>query len=185
MSSRKEIIGIKATKCHTFILPMLGIDPRTLPSNYINTYIYDTDCLILIFDYIKDDVEFTEFLLRLDDNPSYTKYEDNNLEILLYFNVFNEFKDDYNKFLNGKYSKFSMKYKDILCKIYGRTSIKDSYKVTVYNAIYPQQFKREQIAERLCVKDIIVDEVLDVLDFETENYVPIYELINNQNKQTL
>ena len=178
MNKRIELIGNKATKCHTFILPMFGLKAILLPNNYINTYIYDSNSVVLVFSK-PEELElnnFDRFLTTINENEDYSKYEDTGEEIVLYFIIPDDFKSDYNKIIKGEYSKTSTKYKDLIIKVYGRTSIKDTYKVTAYNTIFPQDFKRKQIANRLGVEPKLITEVLDSPDLNHEIYKPLHEL---------
>jgi hypothetical protein len=178
VNKRIELIGNKATKCHTFILPMFGLKSTLLPNNYINTYIYDSNSVVLVCSKPeeKEISGFDRFLATINENGDYSKYEDTSEEILLYFTIPDNFKSDFNKIIKGEYSKTSTNYKSLIVKAYGRTSIKDTYKVTAYNTLYPQEFKRKQIADRLGVETKLISEVLDSPDLNYEIYKPLHEL---------
>lgn len=182
MSKRIELIGNKATKCHTFILPMFGLKQLLLPSNYINTYIYDSNSVVLVCNEPNEiqSEGFNRFLTTINENENYINCEIVNNEIVLHFTIPDNFKSDYNKIIKGEYSKTSAEYKKLIVDFYGRTSIKDTYKVTAYNTLYPQEFKRKQIADRLGVNSKLITEVLDSPDLNYEIYKPLDELINQK-----
>ena len=92
---------------------------------------------------------------------------------------------NFDKFIKGNYSKFDDELKELLCRYYGRESIKSTYSATVFNTIYPQKFKRKQIADRLNVDVDLIYEVLDVIDIETEKYVSLFDLEKNQLKNNI
>jgi len=81
---------------------------------------------------------------------------------MMVFKIPDYYKDIYDLFLDGKYSKFSNKYKDVLLKMYGRsvhpTFMTDSrgnkigfselgHKVSVFEAINPTYEKRVAIGK--------------------------------------
>ncbi len=182
MSKRKEVLGTKATKSYTFLLPMCNIMYKNLPSNFINAYITENDKLVLVFDKVdSEDIKFNLFLHSINDNKYYTEREETNDEILLFFEIPEYFKEDFVKFKQGKYSKFSKEFKDLLVYAYGdkgKKTIKDTYHASLWNTLYPEEFKRKQIAEEFNVNiDVVPEEVLDAPDLEFELYKPLEILI--------
>jgi len=118
-----DLFVAKKTKSTLLLMPMLG------GVKYL--YFYDND-LINCFIGTKEDGEGTIGLLyRWSDNPLFIKFE----EAVQQFSNFNrliDFKDfiyfefnipkkhikDYTKFINGKYSEFSAKYKDMVLRFH-------------------------------------------------------------------
>lgn len=178
MNRRIKIEGLKPTKCSKFILPMCNIQSTKLPHNFINAYINDEKSIVLIFEKLdnSDSGPFNKFLQTIVENEYYVKYEEDIDEIVLYFNIPDHYINDFELFKIGAYSKFSEMYKEILILHYGRISIKENHTVSMYNTIYPQEFKRKQIADRLGVDIKLVEEVLDKPDLKQEEYIPIYKL---------
>ena len=180
MSKIIKLQETKPTKCCKFVLPMCGINPTKLPFNFINSYIYDDKSIILIFEKLNDNIQFENFINK---NNTFIKQDEIDDKLILYYNIPNEYLNDFNLFKLGSYSKFSQNYKNILTDYYGRISIKENYTVTMYNTIYPQEFKRKQIADRLGVNINLVEEVLDKPDLEEEQYIQTKE--TNINEQIL
>lgn len=191
MNKRQKIEGTKLNKCVRLVLPMCDINFSILPKNFTNGYISDNNKAIIVFDkkYILPETDnFEIFLLHLCENKNFKLKTEDEDEIVVYFNIPSIWLDDLKLFKIGAYSKFSNDYKKKLVQYFGNRSIKDTYHANVYNAIYPQDFKRKQIAERLSTKNSIVDyrdivEVLEVPDLFKETFRPITQLqetnINN------
>jgi len=181
VTNRRKVKSKNKTKTHFFVLPMCGINPKLLPHNYINSYIYDTNnkTIVLCFDIVNiDDLNFNKFLEVIDNNECYTCREEDAYEILLHFKIPEKHYDDFNNFLKGKYNNLNENYKNTLLSIYGRASNTQTYEVNMVNALYPQAFKRKQIAERLAVDiNIIPEDVLDVPDLDVELYTSIFNMI--------
>lgn len=157
---------------------MLGINHRSLPPNFFNAYITKDNKIVLVFEKSDNNVKFNKFLEFSNDNNDYIKYEEDIDEILMYFDIPVEFSNDYQLFLQGSYSKFSEMYKNVLCMIHGKNSFKETHLVSVYNTIYPQEFKRKQLAEHLGVDHTMINEVFDRPELEEEQFVPLLELLN-------
>lgn len=187
MNRRIEIEGNKKNLSRAFILPMVGINYKTLPNNFINSYITTNDEIIIVFD---KTYEYNEIFYRFFEHcksniKNYKNYEEESDEIALMFDIPQVFKEEFEIFLLGKYSKFSEDYKRIICNFFGSKSIKDLRTVTEYNVIYPEDFKRKQIANWLSVDKSIVDwksivEVIDKPDLSREMYKPINILLAQQ-----
>jgi hypothetical protein len=181
---RERLISSKRTKTSIFLLPMLGINHRSLPKSFFNAYITKNDELVLVFDKTQKDEKFNIFLEYSNDNNDYIKYEEDVDEILMYFDIPIEFSNDYHLFLQGAYSKFSEEYKNVLILIHGRQSFKDSHLVSVFDAIQAQMFKRKQVATRLGVDVSLITEVFDRPEMDEEQFTPLIELLNQEeNKQ--
>ncbi len=117
--------------------------------------------------------------------------DDEEKEIVVSMKIPKEFLEDYKLFIQGKYSKFSEKFKELLIKTYGRGvhptfKIDDkgqrigisetAHKVTVFEAITPTQEKRVAIGRRLGI-DLPKDaEVFDRVNIEEESYLNVKEL---------
>lgn len=180
MNRRIEIEGTKKNLNRAFILPMCGINYKILPINFINSYITLDYQVVLVFDKSEGyNTEFQMFLNHVQENiRSYVSFEDNIDEVDIIFQVPEIFRKEFDLFIDGRYSKFSEYYKRIICNFFGRKTIKDDSKVTEYNIIYPEDFKRKQIADSLSIERSEVDwksiiEVIDKPDLNREIYIPI------------
>lgn len=164
---------------------MVGVNHKNLPSNFINAYISLDKEAFLIFDKTVDyDVVFYHYLEHVKiKNPNLVECLDLEEEVVLKFAIPEQYSNCYYLFLEGKYSQFDEEYKQLLCRYFGKESIREGHKVTEYNTIYPQAYKRRQIAEYLYdKKDVeaglkLIQEVLERPNLDRELYKPIEQLI--------
>lgn len=185
MNRRIELEGVKLNKCCSFVLPMCEVNYKTFPENFINCYLHpDTnDKIVAVFEKPKEgDTKFSMFLDYIKFNRNYIAYEEDIDEISLYFKIPDRNKKNYQMFLQGKYSKFSNEFKELLKGYFGVRSIKETYKVNVIDVIVPQEFKRQQVADRLGVDVSLIEEVLDKPDLVAETYKPIDKLLEQPKK---
>lgn len=182
MSKRIELEGYKKPNlCCTFVLPMCEVNYRSLPSNFINAYLSDNQ-IFIIFEKIEDNRPFNIFVDYIQSNKNFCGIVEEEDEFIMMFNIPERNKKNYNLFLSGKYSKFTSEFKALLCSYYGTQSEKDTYKVTEYNTINPEKFKRKQIADRLDVDVSLIEEVMDKPDWDKEQYKSIRQIIEENNK---
>lgn len=180
MTKRQEIIGKSLTCCSVFILPMCNINYKTLPKNFINSYLHNDDEVVVVFNKHHEIYNFHEFIELLKTNEFYVTFIEDNDEYIFFFKL-NDDKNIISKFKEGKYSEFDNGYKKYLSGLYGEKTIPDSYHVTEYNVLYPQDFKKKQIAKRLGIDDYtIIKEVFDKPDLDKEIYKSLEELIQLQ-----
>lgn len=201
MSTRRKIIkdnklyGGKSTKATHFLLPFYGWGKAFYTDYLISVNIKDDlkePRIIFIFDNIDEDSLLTQ-IYKLTNHHCYEDswYDDDNKEVIVSMKIPKEFIKDYRLFLEGKYSKFSDKYKEILTKIYGRGVhplfeinekgerigfSKTAHKVTVFEAITPTNDKRIAIGRRLGINLPEDAEVFDRVNIEEESYLSIKEL---------
>jgi hypothetical protein len=178
----------KLNKATNFLLPMIGYTVDDFSSGYknylINCYITKEldGKLIVICDHV-DDEDFNVFMYRNEVNPCYegSTLDDDEKEVQITYQIPDRYREDYLKIVDSKYSQISKSYKDRLTSIYGRKTNPDDYKATMYDALYPTEFKRKQIAERLGYdvkgKDwLIIEEVLDKLELDRNVFQSIDDL---------
>jgi hypothetical protein len=177
VNKRIEIEGRDRRLTNTFVLPMVGLNHKTLPNNFINSYILDDYKVVAVYDKNTDynDI-FAHHLNRvLDNNKHLIEYQDLDDEIDIFFKIPEEFKDDFDLYLLGKYSEFSDDFKAVLTSFFGIKTIKEGHTVSVHNTIYPEDFKRKLIAEHLSYKNSVIDytlikEVLDRPNLDKERF---------------
>lgn len=188
MNKRRKLEHKKTNFCATFILPMVGVNHKNLPNNFINAYI-DLDYKVyIVFDKTEDyNIDFHNYNEHLKStNKHIIDYLDLEDEIVVSFKIPDKYNTNFNLFIQGKYSNFDESYKTVITNYFGRKIIKDNYTVTEYNVIYPQEYKRLQIAERLYDKNSIkeglklIKEVLDPPNLDKEIYKTIEQLENKQ-----
>lgn len=112
-------------KCGTYLLPMLGgnskhfRDPRSKSarSNFVNCFIGDSEkpelnSHILLLYKFSGNKEFIDFEFWLQSHDQFRgTYEPDRYHTMYIFEVSDQYKEDYTKFKEGKYSSFSGDYK--------------------------------------------------------------------------
>jgi hypothetical protein len=157
---------------------MVDINYLSLPSAFVNAYITKDYNIIAVFNRVdNEDPEFIMWITNIHRNPYHIETTSNEDEVLVRFRVAHKFKANFDTFLKGKYSKFTDDYKEKLCRCFGKKTVKDNHEVTEYNIIYPQDFKRKQIAEVLGVEPELIDEVFPIPDLDIETYMNIEHLL--------
>ena len=186
MTKRQDLIGKKLNLCSIFVLPMVNINYKTLPDNFVNSYITENADIVIVFDkFANSDNSFQDFLEFTKKNVYYKEYSANDDEIMIIFTIADKHLPNFELFKLGSYSKFSEDYKAKICSFYGKQTIKENYTVTEYNTIYPQEFKRKQIAEVLGVDIKLIEEVLDRPNMDKEIYQSIEQLIEQFNDKSV
>jgi hypothetical protein len=166
-----------------FLMPALGVNFSNMPKQFISSFLIDGDKpqIVLILDTsgdVKNPLELFETriktdLIRIDSFP------DTN-EIVYIYEFPNRYKIDYNLFMVGMFSKFSIKYKELLLNQYGRIT-GNGNSITMVDALFPEGKAREYRAKQLGVKvsDLPNGEVMSIPNMEYELYASLLEKINN------
>lgn len=166
---------------------MLGI--KLLHINESINYLIDVNFLqigfpqiILIFDNI-DYEPLKEDVYRISNISEFidSEYDDEDREVVLFFDVPVKFRNDFELFVKGSYSKFSEEFKKVLIKEYGdgrKNEIKNNGlpRLSVYDTIYPLKSIKEIMAQQLEIKVELIEEVLDKPNLEKEEFKYIDEL---------
>lgn len=191
MNRRVQIQGYEKNYSRMFLLPMVGLNYKLLPSNFVNSYILDDYKVVVVYDTTEElDSFFNDHIVTIKTYNNYLIHiEPLDDELVLYFQVPDHYKEDYDKFLRGEYSKFSNDYKTLLTIAYGRKSRKTDHLVTEYDVIIPLDFKRKQIASYLSTDNSEVNyqdikEVWSKPDLDKEKFIAIDQLIQTQNTHT-
>lgn len=184
MNRRREIEGTWKSINRGFVLPMIGINYKQLPRNFVNSYITLNYDVVMCFDKTDNyDVIFLAFLENVvKNNRSYISYEDGEDEVVIYFTVPERWRDDFDTFISGKYSTFTDKYKDVIVRFFGKKSQPEHHEVSEYDIITAPVFKRKEFAEWLDVDVSLIKEVFQRPNMDREMYSPIEDLINRENK---
>lgn len=116
------------TKTTTFLFPLLGLSlisfNRKNGSRLVDCFIYDVKikkyrdgCVFVVVDNYQD-VKFSEFEKELEAHSNFETAYDilSGKYSVKVFRVLDEFKEDYARFLNGKYSEFTEEAKDEIIK---------------------------------------------------------------------
>ncbi len=186
--NRKEInerfkeFGVKK-KSFLFLLPMINFSNISLGE--LDQFLLDVTIrskeiqLVLLFDN-KDNDEFKMLFWKLCNHHSYidnSDYSDCKTELICNFNVEN--KDDYYKFLEGKYSQFSDKYKERVLEYHDIPKEHNPIfaKINLYDVLYPNKEKRSEIAKDLGVElKNMSNELFSIPNLVYEEYLPLKQL---------
>lgn len=138
---REDYIPRKNKSCF-FILPLLGY-PSYWYSGLINCYLKDIlnkpELEGKIFINLKN---YDNKVLRIVEFNQFYQLEDKTY--MYVFNLPNNFKEDYYKFCEGKYSTLSQEAKSLICKLSGVRVIQDSI---VYKVLYKTADQKAVIEE--------------------------------------
>lgn len=171
---------IKLTDSAIYLLPMVGLSIFDFDDNLINVHVKHADAPSLVI-IVKNKTNDDNLSIIINKLMAYREYvdmwtDDDDREICIEMKVPQRLVKNYHKFIDGKYSKFDERYKDKLIAIYNREVIVDNRKLTVYSVLYPQEFKRKQIAEWLGVDWKMIGEVKDIPTLNYEIYRTIDQL---------
>jgi len=164
------------------MLPLIDVNYRNLPVNFLNSYIYGSTEIALVFNKVENN-KFDKFLQYLKLNKNFVEYREDLDEIVLIFQIPECYHNDFELFKQGKYSQFSKDCKDIIVTFHGTYTEKNTSKVTAYNTVYPQEFKRKQIANDLMVELDLIQEVFDKPDLKEETFIELSELLIKNNRK--
>lgn len=138
----------KHTKATYLLIPMLGQPFNFYKECFVNLYVgeyEDEPKLFMVLDKSKDGFN-ANYGVLLTSKYYYSSRDYEDSKLLLIFNVPEEFVDDYNLFLEGKYSKFSYAYKKKV------TECISSKGGALLKIISPTQADRKSLAESLEVE---------------------------------
>lgn len=199
MSRRREILGSSSNtkKCKAFLGVMLEM-PLTHVGNGKNYFIdlgFTLDGYPQIV-YMFDNIDYEPLsmdIYKLQNHHCFVdiEYADSDKEVVVYLDVPKEFRADFDKFIQGKYSEFSDKYKALLVKKYGEgrqegTNPKNGLpNRSMYDMIYPEPAQKKLLAESLSVKGSTINwrdikEIVSPPDIEEERFKTIEELVNTK-----
>lgn len=181
MSKRREIcktIDYKG-KAKNFILPMLGV-----PISQFSPYMIDCNIInegfpkiVVIFDNIDDEpLKMLIYKLQSDYLFLDCEYDDDDKEVVMFFDIPKEFKKDFEAFVGGKYSKFSEDYKKRLTLYFGKKTCEEAGLVTMWDTINPTDKKRQEIADKYDISIDSIKELISIPNLEHEIYRTIEEL---------
>lgn len=163
----KVVENRKYSKATSFILPMIGH-----PLSYFKALVH---CYIADFEQEDNDLNFNKiFILTLENNDQLIynhyflkNYRTKNNGYMYVFDVPVVFVENYQLFLDGKYSHFTTEYKDFLVS---KITRKDVMTSVIYKVLYRTADARKQVEDRVGQKLPLDAEVLSALNFAEETY---------------
>lgn len=134
--------------------------------------------LVVIFDNIDDDsLKMLVYKLQSIYLFEDCRYDDKDREVVLIFNIPKEYKKDFEMFTEGKYSKFSEKYKKRLISYFGKETCTEFAQFSMFDALYPTEKKRKERAQDLNHNNWEdIKELFSVPNLDYERYLTIKEL---------
>ena len=160
------------TKSSVFIMPMLSgskelyfyntlflncfIATEDHPNSIILLYRFSGSALFLKFEQALK--KFTTFKDMIDPSPHH---------VMFVFDIPTKYKDDYNKFILGKYSHFSPELKDAIFKFH-KTDMHSS----LGQILYKSEKRRLRLSQNLGMEIPPDMELFDIPDAEDEIYNP-------------
>ena len=156
--------GLIKNKSFFYILPLLNISSY---SNIKQTYLGD----------VKEDVFDDKIYILCSNNNNFIEANNNFIKkyntedgIIYMLKVPDIYKDDYFHFLKGKYSKFSKKAKELLCKQACKNSIKSPHETQIYGILYKTEARKRELEKSLDVKLDIDAEYGSIFNSKSEVY---------------
>lgn len=186
MSLRREMLGKISVRrrSKTFLVPMLEMPLMHISEdkNYLIDVGFTTvgyPQVVLVFDNIDYEPLRTD-IYKLQNHYCCVdvEYGDNDKEVIIYLNIPEEFRKDFDKFIEGRYTEFSDKYKELLVRTYGEGrqegfNSKDGLpNMSMYDVIYPEESVKSRLAESLSTGNHRVNwkDIKEVLDPPNKKY---------------
>jgi len=164
----------KITKSSIFVRSMLGYSFDFYSENFHNCYIGgDTqkDVLYLTFRKpILDPTKFNKMLEALSTDEYYIGYKTSEEWCIVKMYVPMQYLNDFNKFINGKYSQMSEDFKENLLSILLRYDKTKTLFSRTKACLYPTKESRKSLGEALGVTIDKDAEVASVPNMEVERY---------------
>lgn len=157
--------SVTRTRTTLFLMPLIGVSEVKImehhPKMFINAYIKNTDDreVVLVLNKLDFPEESTTFILLQNLNENFIECIEDDEEYLLYYKVPQHFYEDFDKIIEGKYSKTSGSYKTIITNIYGSERNTKDHIPYMQDCLYPTDEKRALYAKFLNVEVHLIDEV--------------------------
>lgn len=163
---RKILRDIELTRTFKYVVPFLNIKSNLIDSYCVNAYCRDwththyVNHLFLLFEYFEDPIG--DLLDReCKGNPNYVEaYKPSDSYIVYVFKIPKSREEDYNRFLNSKYSTISDE---------GKQVIKEYWKLPPTSEVYGVLYKTERRKKTLENSWAIMEDGFPV------SYVPLRE----------
>jgi hypothetical protein len=160
-----ENSSVRRTRTTLFLMPLIGISETKImehhPKMFINAHIkniIDKEVVVVL-----NKLDFTEesitFILLQNLNENFIECIEDDEEYLLYYKIPQHFYEDFDKIIEGKYSKTSDGYKSVILNIYGVERNTKDHKPYMHDCLYPDDIKRKLYANYLNVDVNLIDEV--------------------------
>ena len=160
-----EESSVRRTRTTLFLMPLIGVSEAKImdhhPKMFINAYIDDPidKNIVLVLNKLDFPEESTTFILLQSLNENFIECIEDEEEYLLYYRTPQHFHEDFDKIIEGKYSKTTDSYKSIILNIYGVERNTKDHIPYMHDCLYPDDTKRKLYANYLNVDVKLIDEV--------------------------
>lgn len=160
-----ENSSVRRTRTTLFLMPLIGVSETKImehhPKMFINAHIKDVvdKEIVVVLNKLDFPEDSTTFILLQNLNENFIECIEDDEEYLLYYKVPQHFYEDFDKIIEGKYSKTSDSYKSIILNIYGVERNTKDHIPYMHDCLYPDDLKRKLYAKYLNVEVNLIDEV--------------------------
>ena len=160
-----EDSSVRRTRTTLFLMPLIGVSETKImehhPKMFINAHIKDVidKEIVLVLNKLDFPEESTTFILLQSLNENFIECIEDEEEYLLYYRVPHHFHEDFEKIIEGKYSKTTDSYKSVILNIYGVERNTKDHIPYMHDCLYPDDTKRKLYAKYLNVEVSLIDEV--------------------------
>jgi hypothetical protein len=163
---------VRLTKSSLFLLPMLGGTRRLFMYNklFVNAFIaaeQHEDCIALLYRFSGDTIflkfeqalkKFNSFRDTFDPSPYF---------VMFIFNVPDSYRNEYDLYMGGKYSKFSPEFKSRIMEFHGFNIHGEMAQI-----LFQDEKRRLRLQEELDAEIEPGSELLSIIDVEEETFNP-------------
>jgi hypothetical protein len=151
------------TRATTYVRPMLGYPVAFFGKCYYNCHIsIEPNMIHIVFSKPLEELysEYHGILDTLRNDPQYIDEQDYPNYKILNFTVPTDTEEDFEMFLDSKFSKMTHSYKEHILSLYAQ--YKDAYRV-LSRALYPKAKDREDLRKKLGVDIDVLDDKAEVI----------------------
>jgi hypothetical protein len=176
---------MKMNKSKTYLLPLFSelIDIKfvdDLENVYIKDDLAEHDkCIYLLYKFNIKDPKFTKYEFELTNNDLFVDLIDINDKVLYILKFPNDYIEEYNLYIEGKYSKFGSDAKELILKfwndIYTGTSWITSFLIKTKQILYKEKSLKQQLELVLSTSKAPIRlsddaELSDICDIKDETF---------------
>jgi hypothetical protein len=180
----KEIVY---NKSKTYLLPLLS-EFIPLKIDYVkfleNTYLFDDkgkykDCIFVLHDFSFRNPEFTQYEHGLTSSEFFVDLVDIDNQVLYIFKFPDVYLDEYNHFINGKYSKFGEDAKELVLSFWGEVYTEKvsavAFLLKLKQVLFKDKLLKQQLERELSTRTspVVLDdeaELASIIDESDETF---------------
>lgn len=177
-------------KSYSYLIPLLNTKCNIDSAYFIlikNVYCsinkeVEKPIIVIVYEKLDNDM-YNEYLTSLYENELTENVIENDDEIIFIFNFPEEFREEYYLYINGKFSMFSQKAKDVIIDFIGNYH-KSSSVWKIKKVLYKEQQLREYLEKKL---DLKIDEDMElssIPDLEKESIILTLKYAQDRGSET-